>query len=90
MELKTSGFVPLGSIWDRWLFILRGNGSPTPFDRALASQYGQHAVRLVEEERFGEMVTYNPPQIGSFQSHKPSTDCRRSIPKVPLLSQPKR
>jgi ATP-dependent phosphofructokinase / diphosphate-dependent phosphofructokinase len=45
---------------------LQRGGSPTPFDRALASQYGAHAVRLVEEERFGEMVTYAPPHVGSI------------------------
>ena len=49
---------------------LQRGGSPTPFDRALASQYGAHAVRLVEEERFGEMVTYNPPHVGSIAISK--------------------
>jgi 6-phosphofructokinase 1 len=44
---------------------LQRGGSPTYFDRMLATQYGVHAVRLVEEGRFGEMVCYNPPEIGS-------------------------
>lgn len=45
---------------------LQRGGNPTPFDRTLASQYGAHAVRLAEEERYGEMVTYDPPMIGSI------------------------
>jgi 6-phosphofructokinase 1 len=31
----------------------------------LATQYGAHAVRLVVEERFGEMVCYHPPRMDS-------------------------
>jgi 6-phosphofructokinase 1 len=32
-------------------------GSPTPFDRVLATRYGHHAAELVRAGRFGEMVT---------------------------------
>lgn len=45
---------------------LQRGGSPTYFDRMLATQYGVHAVRLIEEHRFGEMVCYSPPEIGSI------------------------
>jgi ATP-dependent phosphofructokinase / diphosphate-dependent phosphofructokinase len=44
---------------------LQRGGAPTYFDRCLSTQYGAHAVRLIEEGRFGEMVCYNPPEIGS-------------------------
>ena len=44
---------------------LQRGGAPTTFDRVLATQYGAHAVRLVEEGRFGEMVCYQPPEIQS-------------------------
>ncbi len=44
---------------------LQRGGAPTTFDRVLATQYGAHAVRLVEEGRFGEMVCYQPPEIES-------------------------
>jgi 6-phosphofructokinase 1 len=44
---------------------LQRGGAPTYFDRMLATQYGVHAVRLIEEGRFGEMVCYNPPEIES-------------------------
>lgn len=45
---------------------LQRGGSPTYFDRCLATQYGAHAVRLIEEHRFGEMVCYTPPDISSI------------------------
>jgi 6-phosphofructokinase 1 len=44
---------------------LQRGGAPTTFDRVLATQYGAHAVRLVVEQRFGEMVCYHPPEIES-------------------------
>jgi len=44
---------------------LQRGGSPTSFDRVLATQFGAHAVRLVHEGRFGEMVCYQPPRIDS-------------------------
>jgi phosphofructokinase-like protein len=42
---------------------LQRGGPPTNFDRMLATQYGAHAVRLVLQRRFGEMVAYQPPEI---------------------------
>jgi phosphofructokinase-like protein len=44
---------------------LQRGGQPTYFDRCLSTQYGAHAVRLVEERHFGEMVCYDPPDIKS-------------------------
>lgn len=44
---------------------LQRGGTPTAFDRALATQFGAHAVRLLLEQRLGEMVCYRPPQITS-------------------------
>lgn len=44
---------------------LQRGGAPTAFDRALATQFGAHAVRLVVEKRFGQMVCYQPPDIHS-------------------------
>ncbi|MFM9025717.1 MAG: 6-phosphofructokinase [Planctomycetaceae bacterium] len=42
---------------------LQRGGTPTAFDRVLATQFGAHAVRLVHEGRFGQMVCYRPPDI---------------------------
>ncbi|KAA5545274.1 ATP-dependent 6-phosphofructokinase [Roseiconus nitratireducens] len=42
---------------------LQRGGGPTTFDRVLASQYGAHAVRLIVERKFGQMVCSQPPDI---------------------------
>ncbi len=42
---------------------LQRGGPPTTFDRVLATQFGAHAVRLVVQRRFGQMVCYHPPKI---------------------------
>ena len=44
---------------------LQRGGPPTNFDRVLATQFGAHAVRLVLEGKFGQMVSYSPPHINS-------------------------
>jgi 6-phosphofructokinase 1 len=44
---------------------LQRGGQPTTFDRVLATEFGAHAVRLVHEGRFGDMVCYRPPHIES-------------------------
>jgi 6-phosphofructokinase 1 len=44
---------------------LQRGGTPTAFDRVLATQFGAHAVRLVHEGGFGQMVCYRPPDITS-------------------------
>ncbi len=42
---------------------LQRGGHPTYFDRCLSTQYGAHAVRLIEEGNFGQMVCFDPPHI---------------------------
>src|SRR6056297_101442 len=42
---------------------LQRGGGPTTFDRVLATQFGAHAVRLVIEKKFGQMVCIRPPEI---------------------------
>jgi 6-phosphofructokinase 1 len=42
---------------------LQRGGAPTSFDRFLCTRFGAHAVRLVEEERYGCMAAYRPPEI---------------------------
>ena len=44
---------------------LQRGGAPTTFDRVLATQYGAHAVRLIHEQRLGEMICYQPPHMNS-------------------------
>jgi 6-phosphofructokinase 1 len=42
---------------------LQRGGGPTTFDRVLASQFGAHALRLIVEKKFGQMVCHDPPDI---------------------------
>jgi phosphofructokinase-like protein len=44
---------------------LQRGGNPTTFDRVLSTEFGAHAVRLIHQGRFGEMVCYQPPNIES-------------------------
>jgi len=44
---------------------LQRGGSPTTFDRVLATEFGVLAVQLIQKGRFGEMVCYRPPEIES-------------------------
>jgi phosphofructokinase-like protein len=44
---------------------LQRGGSPCPFDRLLATRYGAAAVELLAQKKFGEMVSYQPPDITS-------------------------
>lgn len=43
---------------------LQRGGSPTPFDRILATKYGVGAVEAVMERKFGHMVTWDGRRIG--------------------------
>ncbi len=42
---------------------LQRGGSPTAYDRILATQFGVKAVELVLEEKFGHMVAYRHPDV---------------------------
>jgi ATP-dependent phosphofructokinase / diphosphate-dependent phosphofructokinase len=44
---------------------LQRGGAPTTFDRVVATQFGAHAVRLIIERKFGHMICYQPPLMGS-------------------------
>ena len=44
---------------------LQRGGGPTTFDRVLSSQYGAHAMRLIVQKKFGQMVCHDPPDISS-------------------------
>ena len=55
MTGKETRFVVLGH--------LQRGGTPTSFDRMLATRFGARAVELLIEGQFGTMVAYNPPDI---------------------------
>jgi len=44
---------------------LQRGGSPTPFDRLLATRFGVAAVNLIAAGKFGQMVSLRSPQIVS-------------------------
>jgi len=44
---------------------LQRGGSPVPFDRVLATRFGVHAVELIRQGRWGEMVRLERDQITS-------------------------
>ncbi|OPX88349.1 MAG: 6-phosphofructokinase 1 [Pelotomaculum sp. PtaB.Bin104] len=44
---------------------LQRGGSPTPFDRILATRYGAGAVNMIMNGKFGEMVCLRTPNIES-------------------------
>jgi len=61
---------------------LQRGGSPTTFDRLLALRFGGAAVRLVEQEKFDQMVAWKPPVMSSV----PLEEAIRSRKKVDLTS----
>jgi len=60
---------------------LQRGGGPTTFDRVLSSQYGAHAVRLIVERKFGQMVCYDPPDILDVSIEAAVGDLRTVDPK---------
>ena len=59
--------------------IQRG-GTPTSFDRVLATRFGSEAVRLVVEDKLGYMVSLRGESIESV----PIADAIRTLKRVPL------
>jgi 6-phosphofructokinase 1 len=58
---------------------LQRGGTPTAFDRVLASCYGSAAVRALAQGKVGEMVAWSHNEIVTV----PLADCVRSIKTVP-------
>ncbi len=64
---------------------LQRGGPPTNFDRILATQFGTHAVRLVEEQHFGQMICYRPPGIGNIPIIDAVNELSRVQPECSLV-----
>ncbi len=60
-------------------------GSPTPIDRTLGSLMGNHAVRLVANGAFGEMVALRGSLMNSTKLEKVVTGIRKVPKKGPLV-----
>lgn len=59
---------------------LQRGGSPTTFDRLVATRFGAAALRAVEEGRFGCMVALDPPTV----NYVPLADALERMKQVPL------
>jgi len=59
---------------------LQRGGSPTSFDRLLATRFGARAMELVIEGRFGTMVAFHPPDIVAVPLEK-VVGRMRSVPQ---------
>jgi len=52
---------------------------PSNFDRALCTLFGTKAVELIAEGRYGEMVSFAPPQMTSVPIAQAIGRCAASI-----------
>ncbi len=65
---------------------LQRGGSPTPFDRVLATQFGTEAAAMVRRGEFGRMVTLQAGVLGSVELAAVAGGSRRVPPDHPLLT----
>jgi len=61
-------------------------GTPSAFDRVLATRFGTHAVSLVMARRFGRMVTFRNWQISDTTLAKATAALKLVDPKGPLVT----
>jgi 6-phosphofructokinase 1 len=64
---------------------LQRGGSPCSFDRLLATRYGAAAVELIAQKKFGEMVSYQPPDIKSVPLEKAISSLKFVDPEGELV-----
>jgi ATP-dependent phosphofructokinase / diphosphate-dependent phosphofructokinase len=67
-------------------YIQRG-GTPTPMDRILATRYGSHAVELIADGKFGEMVTLENNIITSRSLFEVGGKLKLVPPDLPLIDK---
>ena len=65
---------------------LQRGGSPTAFDRILATRYGNGAVHLVNSNKFGEMVCLQTPDIKSVPLSEAVGELRQVPPDGQMIS----
>ena len=65
--------------------LLRG-GTPTAFDRILASRYGSEAVHLINRKEFGKMVSLRGQDIVSVSLEEAVGRLRVVPSSSPLIS----
>lgn len=67
---------------------LRG-GSPSPYDRILATQFGAYAARLIKEENYGQTVAMIQGQIGHNSLKEVAGKTKFVSPDLPLIQTAK-
>jgi len=70
-------------------YIQRG-GSPSPMDRILATRFGAHAVELIAEKKFGEMVCLKGDTITSVPLQDVGGKLRLVPKNHPIVEKAKR
>ncbi len=81
MVEETTGFESRATVLGH---VQRG-GSPSPFDRILATQYGEAAARLALSGKFGKMISLKNGEITSLDFEKIPSDCRKVPVDHPLI-----
>jgi 6-phosphofructokinase 1 len=64
---------------------LQRGGSPTPFDRVLATQFGVHAAELVLKGDFNKMVTLRGGALASLPLHRVAGQNRHVTDQDPMM-----
>ncbi len=59
---------------------LQRGGSPSPFDRVLATRFGVKAIEMIERGEFGRMVCLRTPEIKSVPIEE-AVDHQRKVPE---------
>ena len=70
-------------------YIQRG-GSPSPFDRNLATRLGGHATELIARKQFGQMVCLKGDKVSSTPLHEVAGKLRLVTPDHDLVVQGRR
>ena len=64
---------------------LQRGGSPTSWDRVLATRFGVQAVKLIEERKFGRMVNYQHYEVGDVSIREAVEELKVVDPKGQLV-----
>lgn len=59
---------------------LQRGGNPTTLDRILGTRFGVGAIKLIEEKKFGHMVSYQNYMIGSVPISEAVNQLKRVLP----------
>ena len=66
---------------------MQRGGMPSPYDRVLASRYGQYAVQMIAEKRFGEMAALKGERMTSVPLARAGKGPRKVPRRGPLITQ---